>query len=156
MTQKLIILILILLAFCLAFPQGYNMQVVGSWRCPTGDLSNPWVGGIEVLGDYVIMARFHWRREGSDTLWIIDVSDKKNPTLAATYVETTLCPRPARIDNFVTVPDSNLIVVNYLCDDSIVVRVLQLDPSDSNLIIPRGYMKHGMSLERLHEFFGGF
>ncbi len=156
MTQKLIILILILLAFCLAFPQGYNMQVVGSWRCPTGDLSNPWVGGIEVLGDYVIMARFHWRREGSDTLWIIDVSDKKNPTLAATYVETTLCPRPARIDNFVTVPDSNLIVVNYLCDDSIVVRVLQLDPSDSALIVPRGYMKHGMSLERLHEFFGGF
>ena len=156
MPRKLIILILILLAFSLSFSQGYNMQVVGSWRCPTGDLSDPWVGGIEVLGDYVVMARFHWRREGSDTLWIIDVSDKKNPTLAATYVETTLCPRPARIDNFVTVPDSNLIVVNYLCDDSIVVRVLQLDPSDSVLIVPRGYIKHGMSLERLHEFFGGF
>ena len=156
MPRKIIILILTSLALSLAFPQGYNMQVVGSWRCPTGDLSNPWVGGIEVLGDYVVMARFHWRREGSDTLWIIDVSDKKNPTLAATYVETTLCPRPARIDNFVTVPDSNLIVVNYLCDDSIVVRVLQLDPSDSNLIVPRGYTKHSMSLERLHEFFGGF
>jgi len=156
MPRKLIILILILFALSLAFPQGYNMQVVGSWRCPTGDLSDPWVGGIEVLGDYVIMARFHWRREGSDTLWIIDVTDKKNPTLAATYVETTLCYRPALVNNFVTVPDSNLIVVNYLCDDSIVVRVLQLDPSDSNLIVPRGYMKHGMSLERLHEFFGGF
>ena len=156
MPRKLIILILTTLALSLAFPQGYNMRIVGSWRCPTGDLSDPWVGGIEVLGDYVIMARFHWRREGSDTLWIIDVSDKKNPTLAATYVETTLCPMPARIDNFVTVPDSNLIVVNYLCDDSIVVRVLQLDPSDSALVVPRGYMKHGMSLERLHEFFGGF
>jgi len=159
MPRKLIILILILLALSLAFPQGYNMQVVGSWRCPTGDLRDPWVGGIEVLGDYVIMARFHWRREGSDTLWIIDVSDKKNPTLAATYVETTLCPRPARINNFVTVPDSNLIVVNYFCphpEDSTIVRVLQLDPSDSNLIVPRGYMKHGRASERLHEFFGGF
>ncbi|MCD6124629.1 T9SS type A sorting domain-containing protein, partial [bacterium] len=30
------------------------------------------------------------------------------------------------------------------------------DPSDSNLIIPRGYMKHGRASERLHEFFGGF
>ena len=68
MPRKLIIPILILLALSLAFSQGYNMQVVGSWRCPTGDLSDPWVGGIEVLGDYVIMARFHWRREGSDTL----------------------------------------------------------------------------------------
>ena len=101
MPRKLIILILILFALSLAFPQGYNMQVVGSWRCPTGDLSDPWVGGIEVLGDYVIMARFHWRWEGSDTLWIIDVSDKKNPTLAATYVETTLCYRPALVNNFV-------------------------------------------------------
>ena len=159
MPRKLIILILIILALSLSFPQGYNMQVVGSWRCPTGDLRDPWVDGIEVLGDYVIMARFHWRREGSDTLWIIDVSDKKNPTLAATYVETTLCPRPARINNFVTVPDSNLIVVNYFCphpEDSTIVRVLQLDPSDSNLIIPRGYMKHGREIERLHKYFGGF
>ena len=159
MPRKLIILILTTLALSLAFPQGYNMQIVGSWRCPTGDLSDPWVGGIEVLGDYVIMARFHWRREGSDTLWIIDVSDKKNPNLAATYVETTLCPRPARINNFVTVPDSNLIVVNYFCphpEDSTIVRVLQLDPSDSNLIIPRGYMKHGREIERLHKYFGGF
>jgi len=93
------------------------------------------------------------------TLWIIDVSNKKNSTLAATYVETTLCPRPAIVNNFVTVPDSNLIVVNYFCphpEDSTIVRVLQLDPSDSNLIIPRGYMKHGRASERLHEFFGGF
>jgi len=160
MPRKLIILILTLLAFSLAFPQGYNMQVVGSWHCPTGDLSDPWVGGIEVLGDYVIMAKFYdlsW--EGSDTLWIIDVSDKKNPILAATYVETTLCPRPAIVKNFVTVPDSNLIIVNYFCphpEDSTIVRVLQLDPSDSNLIVPRGYMKHGRASERLHEFFGGF
>jgi len=160
MPRKPIILILILLIFSLAFPQGYNMQVVGSWRCPTGDLSDPWVGGIEVLGDYVIMAKFYdlsW--EGSDTLWIIDVSDKKNPILAATYVETTLCPRPAIVKNFVTVPDSNLIIVNYFCphpEDSTIVRVLQLDPSDSNLIVPRGYMKHGRASERLHEFFGGF
>ncbi len=90
------------------------MQVVGSWRCPTGDLSDPWVGGIEVLGDYVVMARFHWRREGSDTLWIIDVSDKKNPTLAATYVETTLCYRPARVVNFTVIEDSNIIAVFLL------------------------------------------
>jgi len=116
MPRKQIILILILLALSLAFPQGYNMRVVGSWRCPTDDLRDPWVGGIEVLGDYVIMAKFYdWSYEGSDTLWIIDVSDKKNPTLAATYVETTLCPRPAIVNNFVTVPDSNLIVVNYFC-----------------------------------------
>jgi len=160
MTRKLIILILIILPLSLAIPQGYNMQVVGSWRCPTGDLSDPWVGGIEVLGDYVVMAKFYdWSYEGSDTLWIIDVSDKKNPTLAAIYVETTLCPRPAIVNNFVTVPDSNLIVVNYFCphpEDSTIVRVLQLDPSDSNLIIPRGYLKHDRESERLHEFFGGF
>jgi len=160
MHRRPIILILTSLILSLAFPQGYNMQVVGSWRCPTGDLRDPWVGGIEVLGDYVIMAKFYdWVHGGSDTLWIIDVSDKKNPTLAATYVETTLCPRPAIVNNFVTVPDSNLIVVNYFCphpEDSTIVRVLQLDPSDSNLIIPRGYMKHGRASERLHEFFGGF
>ncbi|RKZ32814.1 hypothetical protein DRQ27_01685 [bacterium] len=142
MTRKLIILILTLLALSLAIPQGYNMQVVGSWRCPTGDLSDPWVGGIEVLGDYVIMARFHWRREGSDTLWIIDVSDKKNPTLAATYVETTLCPMPARINNFTVMPESSLINVVYYCPspvDSMYLRILQLVSGDSVCIVPRGY-----------------
>ena len=50
MPRKPIISILILFALSLAIPQGYNMQIVGSWRCPTGDLSDPWVGGIEILG----------------------------------------------------------------------------------------------------------
>jgi len=146
MPQKLIILILTLLAFSLSFPQGYNMQVVGSWRCPTDDLRDPWVGGIEVLGDYVIMARFDWRREGSDTLWIIDVSDKKNPTLAATYVETTLCPRPAIIRHFTVMPDSNLINVVYYCpspEDTLFLRVLQLVGDDSVYVVPRGYLGIG-------------
>jgi len=144
MPRKLIIPILILLSLSLAIPQGYNMQVVSSWRCPTGDLSDPWVGGIEVLGDYVIMARFHWRREGSDTLWIIDVSDKKNPTLAATYVETTLCPRPARVVNFTVIEDSNIIAVFYYCPpptDSVIQRVLQLRVDSLVYVVPRGYLR---------------
>jgi len=147
MPRKPIILILILLAFCLAFPQGYNMQIVGSWHCPTGDLRDPWVGGIEVLGDYVIMARFDRRWEGSDTLWIIDVSDKKNPTLAATYVETTLCYRPARIASFTVLEDSNLIAVTYYCpspSDTSIFRVLQLRKVSEGspvVIVPRGYLK---------------
>ena len=147
MPRKLIILILISLTLSLAFPQGYNMQVVGSWRCPTGDLSDPWVGGIEILGDYVIMARFDWRWEGSDTLWIIDVSDKKNPTLAATYVETTFCYRPARIASFTVLEDSNLIAVTYYCpspSDTSIFRVLQLRKVSEDspvVIVPRGYLK---------------
>jgi len=81
---------LLSLAFALCFGQcdSLRMRLVGTWECPTGDMSGDNGGCIGKIGDYVILAQKTNAYADCDSLWIIDVSDPEVPELETVYTDT--------------------------------------------------------------------
>jgi hypothetical protein len=118
------------------------MRLRGTWECPSFDLRGQ-KSSIGVIGNYVILATNagYIAPYGSDTLWIIDVSDPDSPYTALTYTDTAFSATPALINWFVVKElseDSGFIYAEFTGGGRQYFKVLQLDSGNPPSITTRG------------------
>lgn len=104
MLRRAVFAFAVFLCSALVFGQcdSLRMRLLGSWDCPTDDLSGKGEIYIGKIGNYIILGKHTCAYAQSDSIWILDVSDPTLPELSTIYVDTAFSDTIAMVRWLIT------------------------------------------------------